>query len=145
MSRTLIATLVTSLALGVPSAVASQPDHHVRRHFKHHPECHSLACAHHADALYNRKLRKERERREAREAAEGWAIPEYIVICESKGVNLPPNSAGASGYYQIIPGTWSSHGGLKYASEAYLATKAQQGIIARKIWNEGGPSEWVCS
>src|SRR5581483_6090299 len=32
----------------------------------------------------------------------GWAIPYPIVLCESGGQNLPPNGAGASGYYQII-------------------------------------------
>ncbi len=33
----------------------------------------------------------------------GWAIPYSIVLCESGGQNLTPNSAGASGYYQILP------------------------------------------
>ncbi|MEA2145214.1 MAG: hypothetical protein QOG59_801, partial [Solirubrobacteraceae bacterium] len=36
----------------------------------------------------------------------GWAIPYAIVLCESGGQDLPPNSAGASGYYQIMPATW---------------------------------------
>ena len=35
-----------------------------------------------------------------------WAIPWPIVQCESGGQNLPPNSAGASGYYQILRETW---------------------------------------
>ena len=54
------------------------------------------------------KLIAERERL-AREAASGggpggpWAIPWPIVQCESGGQNLPPNSAGASGYYQMLP------------------------------------------
>src|SRR5581483_4133232 len=50
----------------------------------------------------------------------GWAIPYAIVLCESGGQNLPPNSAGASGYYQIIPSTWTSFGGSGPA--AYLAS-----------------------
>ena len=31
-----------------------------------------------------------------------WAIPWPIVQCESGGQNTPPNSAGASGYYQFM-------------------------------------------
>jgi septal ring factor EnvC (AmiA/AmiB activator) len=74
----------------------------------------------------------------------GWAIPYAIVLCESGGQNLPPNSAGASGYYQIIPSTWSLFGGTGPA--AYLASKAEQDAIAAKIWNGGaGASNWVCA
>ena len=35
-----------------------------------------------------------------------WAIPWPVVQCESGGQNLPPNSAGASGYYQMLDATW---------------------------------------
>ncbi|MGH2867007.1 MAG: transglycosylase family protein [Solirubrobacteraceae bacterium] len=74
----------------------------------------------------------------------GWAIPYAIVLCESGGQNLPPNSAGASGYYQIMPATWKLFGGPGPA--AYLASKAEQDAIATKIWNGGaGASNWVCA
>jgi septal ring factor EnvC (AmiA/AmiB activator) len=74
----------------------------------------------------------------------GWAIPYAIVLCESGGQNLPPNSAGASGYYQIIPSTWSGFGGTGPA--AYLAGKAEQDAVASRIWNGGaGASNWVCA
>ncbi len=74
----------------------------------------------------------------------GWAIPYAIVLCESGGQNLPPNSAGASGYYQIIPSTWRLFGGSGPA--AYLASKAEQDAIASRIWNGGaGASNWVCA
>ncbi|HTW12824.1 MAG TPA: transglycosylase family protein, partial [Solirubrobacteraceae bacterium] len=74
----------------------------------------------------------------------GWAIPEAIVLCESGGQNLPPNSAGASGYYQIIPSTWHDFGGTGPA--AYLASKSEQDAVAAKIWNGGaGASNWSCS
>ena len=74
----------------------------------------------------------------------GWAIPEAIVLCESGGQNLPPNGAGASGYYQIVPGTWKLFGGTGPA--AYLASRAEQSAVAAKIWNGGGgASNWTCS
>jgi septal ring factor EnvC (AmiA/AmiB activator) len=74
----------------------------------------------------------------------GWAIPYAIVLCESGGQNLPPNSAGASGYYQIVPGTWRLFGGTGPA--AYLASKSEQDAVAAKIWNGGaGASNWVCA
>jgi peptidoglycan hydrolase CwlO-like protein len=74
----------------------------------------------------------------------GWAIPYPIVLCESGGQNLPPNSAGASGYYQILPSTWRLFGGTGPA--AYLAGKAEQDAVASRIWNGGaGASNWVCA
>jgi chromosome segregation ATPase len=77
-------------------------------------------------------------------ATAGWAIPYKIVLCESGGQNLPPNSAGASGYYQILPSTWSEFGGSGAA--AYLAPKAEQDAVATRIWNGGaGASNWACS
>jgi septal ring factor EnvC (AmiA/AmiB activator) len=74
----------------------------------------------------------------------GWAIPYAIVLCESGGQNLPPNWAGASGYYQIIPSTWAGFGGTGPA--AYLASKAEQDAVAARIWRGGaGASNWVCA
>ena len=75
---------------------------------------------------------------------EEWTIPPAIVMCESKGTNEAPNSASASGYYQIIVSTWDAFGGQAFASEAWLASKHEQGIVARRIWNSGGPEQWVC-
>jgi septal ring factor EnvC (AmiA/AmiB activator) len=74
----------------------------------------------------------------------GWAIPYPIVLCESGGQNLPPNSAGASGYYQIIPATWRDFGGTGPA--AYLTPKSEQDAVASRIWNNGaGASNWTCA
>ncbi len=74
----------------------------------------------------------------------GWAIPYAIVLCESGGQNLTPNSAGASGYYQIMPATWRLFGGSGPA--AYLAPKSEQDAVAARIWNGGaGASNWVCA
>lgn len=77
-------------------------------------------------------------------ASGGWAIPYAIVLCESGGQNLPPNGAGASGYYQILPSTWKLFGGSGPA--AYLASKAEQDAVASRIWDGGaGASNWVCA
>jgi peptidoglycan hydrolase CwlO-like protein len=73
-----------------------------------------------------------------------WAIPSAIVECESGGQNLPPNSAGASGYYQILPSTWKGSGGSGPA--AWKASKAEQDRVAASLWNGGrGASNWVCA
>lgn len=73
----------------------------------------------------------------------GWAIPESIVMCESGGTNQPPNSASASGYYQIIYSTWHAYGGT--TEHAYLASKAEQDRVAAAIWAGGaGRSQWDC-
>ena len=77
-------------------------------------------------------------------ASGGWAIPYAIVLCESGGQNLTPNSAGASGYYKILPSTWRGAGGTGHA--AYLAPKSEQDRIASILWNNGaGASNWVCA
>ena len=66
------------------------------------------------------------------------------MLCESGGQNLTPNSAGASGYYQILPSTWKLFGGTGPA--AYLASKCEQDAVASRIWNGGyGASNWVCA
>jgi hypothetical protein len=77
------------------------------------------------------------------QASGGWVIPGAIVACESGGQNLTPNSAGASGFYQIIPGTWREFGGTGPA--AYLASKAEQDKVASRIWSGAGPQAWTCA
>src|SRR3954470_14685994 len=73
-----------------------------------------------------------------------WAIPWPIVQCESGGQNVPPNSAGASGYYQILPSTWKLFGGAGPA--AWRASKGEQDRVAARIWNGGrGAQNWVCA
>lgn len=73
-----------------------------------------------------------------------WAIPWAIVQCESGGQNLPPNWAGASGYYQFIPSTWKGMGGS--TPHAYLASKAEQDRLAAKLWDGGrGARNWDCA
>jgi hypothetical protein len=73
-----------------------------------------------------------------------WSIPWPIVQCESGGQNLPPNSAGASGYYQFLVETWRGLGGS--TPQAYLASKAEQDRLAAQLWAGGaGASNWVCA
>jgi septal ring factor EnvC (AmiA/AmiB activator) len=73
-----------------------------------------------------------------------WAIPWPIVECESGGQNLPPNSAGASGYYQMLPSTWRGLGGS--TPQAYQASKAEQDRLAARLWAGGsGARNWVCA
>jgi hypothetical protein len=73
-----------------------------------------------------------------------WAIPQAIVTCESGGQNLPPNYAGASGYYQFLPSTWAGLGGSTPA--AYLAPKSEQDRLAAQLWDGGrGAHNWDCA
>jgi septal ring factor EnvC (AmiA/AmiB activator) len=77
-------------------------------------------------------------------ASGSWVIPSAVVACESGGQNLTPNSAGASGYYQIIPSTWKLFGGTGPA--AYLAPKSEQDAVAQRIWAGGsGAGNWTCA
>jgi septal ring factor EnvC (AmiA/AmiB activator) len=108
-------------------------------------------------ALSNTRASRQRAQRElskllaaqARQASSPgpggpWAIPWPIVECESGGQNLPPNSAGASGYYQMLPSTWRGLGGS--TPQAYQASKAEQDRLAAKLWaGGGGARNWVCA
>jgi len=71
-----------------------------------------------------------------------YAIPTYIVMCESGGNYSALNpSSGAGGAYQILPSTWELYGGQ---GEPQNAPKAEQDRIASEIWADSGPSAWVC-
>ena len=72
-----------------------------------------------------------------------YAIPTYIVVCESGGNYRALNrSTMAGGAYQIIPSTWHAYGGTGYAHQA---PKAEQDRIAAAIWSDSGPSAWSCA
>jgi septal ring factor EnvC (AmiA/AmiB activator) len=71
-----------------------------------------------------------------------YAIPTYIVMCESGGDYGAVNpSSGAGGAYQILPSTWELYGGQ---GEPQNASKAEQDRIAGEIWADSGSSAWVC-
>jgi nucleoid-associated protein YgaU len=69
-----------------------------------------------------------------------------VAQCESGG-NWKINTG--NGYYggvQFAAGTWKAYGGTTYASQAHLATKAEQIAIARRVLAGQGPGAWpVCS
>lgn len=72
-----------------------------------------------------------------------WAIPQAIVMCESGGNFDAVNpSSGAGGAYQILPSTWDAYGGHGKPSEA---SPQEQNEIASQIWQDSGPSAWVCA
>jgi len=77
-------------------------------------------------------------------AASSWAIPEAVVMCESKGIDEPPNGATASGFYQIIDSTWSAYGGSP-PDEAWRHSRTEQSAVAARIWDGGaGAGQWEC-
>ncbi|HEX2359782.1 MAG TPA: transglycosylase family protein [Solirubrobacterales bacterium] len=72
-----------------------------------------------------------------------YAIPTYIVICESGGNYGALNpSSGAGGAYQILPSTWHAYGG---SGLPHQASKAEQDRIAAIIWRQDGPGAWSCA
>ncbi|MBV9415802.1 MAG: transglycosylase family protein [Solirubrobacterales bacterium] len=71
-----------------------------------------------------------------------WSIPWAVVSCESGGQNTGPNSATASGYYQITNQTWAGYGGYP---AAYLAPKPVQDAKARELLATRGLNPWTSS
>jgi peptidoglycan hydrolase CwlO-like protein len=72
-----------------------------------------------------------------------YAIPTYIVMCESGGNYGALNpSSGAGGAYQILPSTWRAYGGQ---GVPHQAPPAEQDRIAAMIWADSGPSAWSCA
>ncbi|HKH42608.1 MAG TPA: transglycosylase family protein [Solirubrobacterales bacterium] len=72
-----------------------------------------------------------------------FAIPTYIVMCESGGNYSALNaSSGAGGAYQILPSTWRAYGGQGLPHQA---PKEEQDRIAAQIWADSGPSAWACA
>lgn len=72
---------------------------------------------------------------------DGWAIPAYIVRCESGGDYTAENPrSSASGAYQIIDGTWDGYGGYERAVDA---PPAVQDAKAAELWSGGlGAHHW---
>ena len=65
-----------------------------------------------------------------------------VAQCESTG-NWAINTG--NGYYgglQFSASTWAAFGGHEYASNAHLATKAQQIAVAERTLDKQGPGAW---
>lgn len=77
-------------------------------------------------------------------AASAW---DAIIDCESGNRNVENTSgSSASGFLQIIDGTWRANGGLEFASRAIHATKAEQLVVAQRIAvNRGSLADWNAS
>ena len=71
------------------------------------------------------------------ESSTEWAIPTYIVMCESGGNWYAYNASGASGPYQLMP--------LHFGGElAMHQSREAQHAKAAELWNGGkGKSHWA--
>ncbi|MER7583524.1 transglycosylase family protein [Kitasatospora sp. NPDC097691] len=69
-----------------------------------------------------------------------------VAQCESGGNWAINTGNGFYGGLQFTSSTWAAYGGTAYASQANLATKAQQIAVAEKVLASQGPGAWpVCS
>jgi hypothetical protein len=74
------------------------------------------------------------------------SVWDRIAACESSG---DWSIASGNGYYgglQILPSTWDSHGGQRYAELPHQASRAEQIAVAEDIQDDQGWGAWpVCS
>ncbi|MFF2044013.1 transglycosylase family protein [Kitasatospora sp. NPDC058170] len=69
-----------------------------------------------------------------------------VAQCESGGNWAINTGNGFYGGLQFTSSTWAAFGGTAFASQANLATKAQQISVAEKVLASQGPGAWpVCS
>ena len=65
-----------------------------------------------------------------------------VAQCESGGNWVINTGNGYYGGLQFSPSTWAAFGGQEYASNAHLATKAQQIAVAERTLDVQGPGAW---
>lgn len=66
-----------------------------------------------------------------------------IARCETGG-NWSMRGSSFSGGLGFYNGTWSSFGGREFASNAGLATREQQIVVAERVYARYGLSGWGC-
>ena len=66
-----------------------------------------------------------------------------IARCETGG-NWSMRGASFSGGLGFYNGTWNSFGGRQFASNAGLATREQQIVVAERVYARYGLSGWGC-
>src|SRR2546427_7622286 len=70
---------------------------------------------------------------------------DQVARCESGGNWAINTGNGFQGGLQFTPATWSAYRGGEYASEAQLATKEQQIVVAERVLARQGSNAWpVC-
>ena len=74
-----------------------------------------------------------------------WALPSYIVDCESGGDYTPDAGLTFGGAYGLLVSTWLQFGGGAWASQANYAPPYAQDIVAHRVWTAVGPSGWACA
>lgn len=74
-----------------------------------------------------------------------WALPAYIVDCESGGDYTPGRGLTYGGAYGLLPSTWRQFGGSRWAGQANLAPARAQDIVAARVWDRVGAGAWSCA
>jgi hypothetical protein len=103
-----------------------------------HKGCHSKMCE--RRVLNDDRREQIRKLTPYRCATGRWAVPCYIVACESRGLWGAWNRSGAAGPYQIMP----MHGRPFPANS--LRKRLVHHRIASRLWAGGrGASHWMCA
>jgi hypothetical protein len=74
-----------------------------------------------------------------------WALPAYIVDCESGGDYTPSRGLTYGGAYGLLPSTWQQFGGSRWAAQANFASARAQDIVASRVWDAVGAGAWSCA
>jgi Transglycosylase-like domain len=72
------------------------------------------------------------------------AVWDRIAACETGG-NWSMRGSSYSGGVGFANSTWNAFGGQEFASNAGLATREQQIIVAERVYDYGGYSGWGCA
>jgi len=72
-----------------------------------------------------------------------YALPAYIVNCESGGTYTPDSGLAFGGMYGLLVETWQAFGGQTYAANE--GSPREQDRIAGIVWATVGPSGWACA